>query len=85
MHEREACLFRGMLQDLSHLGAHGSHGPLLQLPELAGVRTGISVLGVTSHIPAQVALVHFYMSHCLVAITALQAGTKQKCLLQVMP
>ena len=30
-------LLRGMLQNLSHLGAHGSHGALLQLPKLAGI------------------------------------------------
>ena len=46
-------LFRGMLQDLSHLGTHGSHGTLLQLPKFAGVRAGIRILGITTHIPAQ--------------------------------
>ncbi len=49
-----ADLFRSMLQDLGHFGAHRGHGSLLQLPELACVGASICILGVVADIPAPV-------------------------------
>ncbi len=51
---QRADLFRSMLQDLGHFGAHCGHGPLLQLPELACVGASICILGVVADIPAPV-------------------------------
>ncbi len=50
----DADLFRSMLQDLGHFGAHCGHGPLLQLPELACVGASICILGVVADISAPV-------------------------------